>query len=140
MGYYVNIRCSKCRYSFTDGYARKGVSSNLGFPIIVCPNCKTPNLTGKKIWSQMTTSERRQYFLSRVKQTLINALPLFIIVFIVIGKFIGSNISNEGYGILILSGLIAILISSFISFINSWYMINKIEKKYREGDTESVTI
>lgn len=140
MGYYLNLRCSKCGHSFTGGYARTGVSSNLGLPVVFCPTCKTPNRTGKKIWSQMSSEERKQYVFSRVGQTLINAFPLFILSFIAIGKLFDSYLKNAGYEIFVWSGLIAILISSIISFINSRHIINKLERKFKEGDTESVTV
>lgn len=88
----------------------------------------------------MSSSERKQYVFSRVQQTIINSIPLFVLTFIAISQLFKSYLENAGYEIFLLCGFIAIFISSTFSFINSRHIINILEKKYKEGDTDSVTV
>lgn len=56
MGYYKNIRCRHCSYSFTEGYtpANGFRVSNLVIPYIQCPKCKKVNATGDIPWSKFS--------------------------------------------------------------------------------------
>lgn len=129
MGFYINIKCPECGYSFSHGHQRIGIKSSLGLPFLKCPKCKSTLRTGRKVWSTMNESERTEYIFNRVIQTLINAFAIFIIL-IAINEVLGIN--YESVGVLASNIVLALVISGIVIYYNSRNIINKLEKIYRE--------
>src|ERR1035437_6490652 len=114
MGLYINVRCTNCGFSFTGGLQRTGVESNLGLPFIKCPRCKSIYKTGKQIYSKMNSREKNRYILSRVCQTLINALLPAILILVIIIE-VGNADSNYIFrsGSIFVIYFVGVIISSF---------------------------
>jgi hypothetical protein len=87
MGYYENLKCGNCKYSFTGGYKLSNgfMKTYLGVPYIKCPECKTVNKTGFKPWSTFHWFEKIYHWTSVVFRTFLYsfAFPFMVVGFIV---------------------------------------------------------
>ncbi len=72
MGYYENLKCGNCKYSFTGGYTRTNgiLKTYLGPPYAVCPQCDTVNKTGLKPWSCYALVEKIYHWFSVLIRSL----------------------------------------------------------------------
>lgn len=137
MGFYTNTNCPKCGLSFSCGYRRTGVKSNLGLPYLKCPNCKTICKTGNKIYSMMTPEEKVSYRFNRVGQTLINAFGIAIgLLALSVVTGILDEDKMEPYPHLVIFGILGILLSALISYLNDKRCIDKLEEAYRNKDKD----
>lgn len=134
MSYYINIKCPKCRFSFSSGYRQTGIKSNLGLPFLKCPNCELVCKTENKIYSMMTPEEKSTYISSRIVQSLINAFGIFIGLFVLA---IATGIIDENelglelcYPYLVVIGILSILCSFLLSYFVDKRCIKKLEKIY----------
>ena len=131
MGMYTNISCSKCKHSFTGGYSRLGLDSNLGLPILQCPNCGQLYKTRKKPWSRMTKLDKITLIINRFVQGIINMLiPLFIII--MLGHYVFKIKEDDLFS----SPNLAVLI--FLSFLTSEVFIYFNTKKYIKNTEEAL--
>lgn len=82
MGYYKNIKCGHCSYSFTGGYtpANGFMDSNLGIPYIQCPKCQKVNATGDIPWSQFSNQKKINHWISLLISGLLYGFFLGIII------------------------------------------------------------
>lgn len=138
MGRYTNIYCSRCKHSFTGGYSRLGLDSNLGLPFLKCPNCGQMYKTRKKPWSQMTKFDKTTLVINRVVQAIINMLiPAFLLL--MAGHFIfqmsDEEISNPGF--LITIAIVGLIISSVYTVYNTKKYIKITEEALKKGDYTS---
>jgi hypothetical protein len=137
MGIYINAKCQKCGFSFSDGYKRSALNSKLGLPFIKCPNCNTVSKTGNQIYSLMNSWEKRKYFFIQILQTLINGIAISLILFMLsfFLKFINeSTTDKEGYVILIICLIVGFIVSVIISYFYNKITIAKLEKAYKNKD------
>lgn len=87
MGYYENLKCGNCKYSFTGGYTLSNglMKTYLGVPYAKCPKCETVNKTGFKPWSTFHWFEKIYHWTSVVLRASIFSFsfPLMIVGFVV---------------------------------------------------------
>lgn len=138
MGRYTNIYCSRCKHSFTGGYSRLGLDSNLGLPFLKCPNCGQIYKTRKKPWSQMTKFDKTTLVINRIVQAIINTLlPAFL--FLMAGHYIfqmsEEDISDPSF--LIFIAIISFVISFVYMIYNTKKYIRITEEAFKKGDYTS---
>lgn len=102
MGYYENIKCGKCKYSFTDGYRRSNglLKTYLGVPYIKCPKCETVNKTGFKPYSTFHFIEKVYHWFSiTLRSTIFGfiwSIPCAGVI-ILVASFVGMAVTDSVY-------------------------------------------
>ena len=140
MGRYVNLKCPNCQFSFTDGYTRTAVSSNLGLPLVQCPKCKSHIKTGKNIWSLMSLTEKIEFVVSRAWQTVINGFVLTILSLFPLLYLFETRKNIGSVATLFVAVICGIALSSVITIWHSRKMIRQLEKAYKSGEQDTITV
>jgi len=136
MRYYTNLKCPKCKYSFTGGYRRVGIPGNLGLPFIKCPNCGTVCKTTNKLWSMMNTEDKAGFVVSRVLQTIFNAFAISLVLFItsILLGIIGEE--SWPFPALLIIGFLGLMLSTLISYLGFRRITKKLEDAYKNKDKD----
>ncbi|MGE8429626.1 MAG: hypothetical protein ACN6O7_17210 [Sphingobacterium sp.] len=121
MGYYENIKCGNCRYSFTNGYASSNgfLKTHLGPPYLKCPNCSVVNKTKYAPYSTFHPIAKGYFWFSQLVRYI---LFLGLIAFALIGKFTGANTAT--------SAVIATVLASFCAVYFGLKEIKSVEDEY----------
>lgn len=132
MGYYENIKCGNCGYSFTDGYVGSNglLKTYMGVPYIKCTKCNSVNKTGFKPYSTFHWIEKIYHWFS-----IIFRYTVFGLIFGILGaglfhKFI---IGDENYIDNISIIIVCIAIIAMISYAIKTEVkeIEEVEDEYR---------
>ena len=123
MGYYENIKCGNCRYSFTNGYASSNgfLKTHLGVPYLKCPNCGVVNKTNLAPYSTFHPIAKCYFWFSQLVRYI---LFLGLIAFVIIAKLTQANT--------VISAILAIFIASFCAIFFGLKEIKSVEKEYNE--------
>jgi len=131
MGYYENLKCGNCKYSFTGGYVQSNgfMKTYLGVPYAVCPECKKVNKTGFKPWSTYHFIEKIYHWISVLIRTLIFTL----IISFIISHFLLKLILKD-YNLSLLIGLAVPITLGAVSYyiFKEMEEIKKVEREYEK--------
>jgi hypothetical protein len=133
MGYYENLKCGNCRYSFTGGYIPSNgfLRTYLGAPYAVCPECKTVNKTGFKPWSTYHTVEKFYHWAS----VLLRTFFFTFILSLVFSHFLLKWIFEESSYPLMIGLATPITVG-----VLSYYVLKELEEIKRvEEEYENIT-
>lgn len=133
MGYYENLKCGNCKYSFTGGYIPSNglMKTYLGVPYAKCPMCEKVNKTGFKPWSSYHLLEKIYHWTSVLIRTLLFTLLISLIISHFILKWL-----FEDYNYSLLIGIaVPITIGTL-----SYYIFQELEEiKIVEKEYENMT-
>ncbi|MCE7057532.1 hypothetical protein LZF95_22820 [Algoriphagus sp. AGSA1] len=132
MGYYKNIKCGNCKYSFTGGYspANGFMDSNLGIPYVKCPKCRIINATGDIPWSQFSSWKKIYHWISLIIRGLLYGFFLGAIIWGVLTKLLEIDFNIN---IFFPIG-IGIIITLSIMIKYNTKTVKKIEKRCMNKD------
>lgn len=133
MGYYENLKCGNCKYSFTGGYVQSNgfMKTYLGVPYAICSECKKLNKTGFKPWSTYHLIEKIYHWTSVLIRTFIFTLMISLIISHFLLKWIFKD-----YNYSLLIGLaVPVTIGAL-----SYYILKELEEiKTIEKEYENIT-
>lgn len=138
MGYYENIKCGKCKYSFTDGYRSSNglLKTYMGIPYLKCPKCNTVNKTGLKPYSTFHIIEKVYHWFSFTLRSAIFgfmwSIPCTLIIALV-ASFVGMAVTDSVYEVKI---ELAYYTMPLISIIFAWRQIRGELKDIKHVEAE----
>lgn len=135
MGTYINLKCGKCKYSFTEGYKRGSDKSKLGLPLIKCPRCGTINNTRCKPWRQLSQYQKFQHWFWVILSGFFLTGGLFLIILILIDTFaLDQKIQDYNSNILIYVFLLGAIIGTLFSIKASKQNIKETDEIIRSEE------
>jgi hypothetical protein len=132
MGYYENLKCGKCKFSFTGGYVRSNgfLRTYLGVPYIKCPKCQNVNKTGFKPYSTFHLIEKIYHWFSIIIRYSIFGFMMGLGIFGISTYLLKVNTNN--LNLLFLFVIVTILSMNIYAIFSELKDIKEIEKKYEE--------
>lgn len=131
MGYYQNIKCGSCKYSFTNGFRLSNgiLTTYMGIPYIRCPKCRTVNNTKLKPYSTFHFIEKvYHWFAFSVRMAILGfiwSIPCLGIIALM-SSFLGMVVTDSLYEVKIQTVLWTMPIISLI------YVCYKIKCEFKE--------
>lgn len=133
MGYYENLKCNNCKYSFTGGYVLSNgfMKTYLGVPYLKCPKCQKINRTGFKPWSTYHLIEKIYHWISILIRNFVFIFPISLVLSHLLLKWI-----LEDYNYSLLIGLASPITVGALSY----YILKELEEiKKVENEYENMT-
>jgi hypothetical protein len=131
MGYYENVKCGNCKYSFTDGYRRSNgiLKTYLGVPYVKCPKCNKVNKTGFKPYSTYHPLEKVYHWFSILLRYTIFALILGIIIVGGLQKFFFKDLEIFGSVFIVMTVLSVVCVNAY-AIMSELKEIKDVEEEY----------
>ncbi len=139
MGYYENIRCHKCKYSFTDGFTSSNgiMKTKVGVPAIICPKCNTVNITRWVPYSILTTGEKIYHWTSIYLRYNFYGFAIGLIVAGLLNKFVLTKTQLVDLTFIFIV-IIAMVAANFYAFKTEWKDIELVETEYQRLIKEQI--
>jgi len=107
MGYYENIKCGKCKHSFTGGYVKSNgfLKTYMGVPYVKCSNCGSVNRTSYKPYSTFHKIEKVYHWFSIVFRYTFWGVIFGFVVAVALHKFVlkdSNYLDATSYSIIVL--------------------------------------
>lgn len=124
MGYYENMKCGNCKYSFTDGYASSNgfLKTHLGVPYVKCPKCQVVNKTNFAPYSTFHPIAKCYFWFSQLTRYIIF---VGLITLILIAKLLQTDLR--------ISAIIALIISILCAVYFGLKEIRSVENEYNNN-------
>jgi len=124
MARYTNLKCGKCGYSFTGGYA-VGNPSKLGASKVKCPKCSCINNTYSKPYSKFTFFDHMIFWSGRIFRMLV----LGFLYGSLIGYGIYSLLDTNSEEFIVGGAIVGIIGNVVYNYFNIKYQIREVEKE-----------
>jgi hypothetical protein len=132
MGYYENVSCRKCNYSFSGGFASSNgfMKTKVGPPALVCPKCNKVNITSWVPYSLLSKYDKVYHWTSVYVRYSIWGFIVGLIIGGLLIKFLLIKTEIEG-PLLFFTIFLAVLAFNIYGHRSEWKDINETESEYQ---------
>lgn len=139
MSKYLNILCSYCNKSISNGYIRSGYKSGFGLPYVRCRHCLQLNATGDKLYEDLSPYRKFTFWLYGLLKGLGWGFVLGFLLFGTFGMIFLDNVDNYQTEWKI-SAIVFAVTNTLRVLYNNVKAIQIIKKAHLEGKYNIYTV